>query len=108
MCLAGDDLLLLVGPTMSLEGPAFVLRWRDAVSDDSSGVVDPARVETVAELPYKLHMDHPEGLELWPDPPGALVIYDAPGPQRVESASSTVRTDVISLAPQVSAAGLGE
>ena len=35
----GDDLLLLVGPTMSLEGPAFVLRWRDAVHDDVSGVI---------------------------------------------------------------------
>jgi hypothetical protein len=27
MRFVGDDLLLLVGPTMSLEGPAFVLRW---------------------------------------------------------------------------------
>jgi hypothetical protein len=29
----GDDLLLLVGPTMSLEGLAFVLRWRDAAHE---------------------------------------------------------------------------
>src|SRR3954464_2914804 len=43
MRLDGDDLLLLVGPTMSLEGPAFVLRWRDAVHDDASGVIAPER-----------------------------------------------------------------
>ncbi len=93
----GDDLLLLVRPTMSLEGPAFVLRWRDAVHDDSSGVIAPDRIETVAELPYQLHVDHPEGLELWPEAgAGALlIIYDAPAPERTDPDTFTVRADVI-------------
>ena len=95
----GDDLLLLVGPTMSLEGPAFVLRWRDAVHDDVSGVIDPARIETVAELPYRLHADHPEGIDLWPEagPGGLLVIYDAPAPERTDPDTFTVRADLIGL-----------
>jgi hypothetical protein len=93
----GDDLLLLVGPTMSLEGPAFVLRWRDAAQDDASGVIDPGRIETIAELPYQLHVDHPEGVELWPEAgPGALlIINDAPAPKRTDPDTSTVRADVI-------------
>jgi hypothetical protein len=93
----GDDLLLLVGPTMSLEGPAFVLRWRDAAQDDGSGVIAPERIETVAELPYQLHADHPEGLEIWPEAgAGALlIIYDAPAPERTDPDTSTVRADVI-------------
>jgi hypothetical protein len=93
----GDDLLLLVGPTMSLEGPAFVLRWGGAVQDDASGVVDPGRIEPVAELPYQLHVDHPEGIDLWPEGgPGALlVIYDAPAPERTNPDTFTVRADVI-------------
>jgi hypothetical protein len=93
----GDDLLLLVGPTMSLEGPAFLLRWRGAAGDDASGVVDPSRIETVAELPYQLHVDHPEGIDLWPEGgPGALlVIYDAPAPERTNPDTFTVRADVI-------------
>jgi hypothetical protein len=97
MRFAGDDLLLLVGPTMSLEGPAFVLRWRDAAHDDGSGVIDPARIETIAELPYQLHVDHPEGIELWPEAgAGALlIIYDAPAPERTDPDTSTVRADVI-------------
>jgi Protein of unknown function (DUF3616) len=97
MRFAGDDLLLLVGPTMSLEGPAFVLRWRDAAKDDDSGVIAPERVETVAELPYRLHADHPEGLELWPEAgAGALlIIYDAPAPERTDPDTFTVRADVI-------------
>jgi hypothetical protein len=93
----GDDLLLLVGPTMSLEGPAFLLRWCGAVRDDASGVVDPGRIETVAELPYQLHVDHPEGIDLWPEGgPGALlVIYDAPAPERTDPDTFTVLADVI-------------
>ncbi len=95
----GDDLLLLVGPTMSLEGPAFVLRWRGAAHDDSSGVIAPERIETVAELPYQLHADHPEGIELWPEAgAGALlIIYDAPAPERTDPDTSTVRADVICM-----------
>ena len=95
----GDDLLLLVGPTMSLEGPAFVLRWRDAVHDDVSGVIAPDRIETVAELPYRLHADHPEGIDLWPEagPGGLLVIYDAPAPERTDPDAFTVRADLIGL-----------
>jgi hypothetical protein len=98
MRLDGDDLLLLVGPTMSLEGPAFVLRWRDATRDDASGVIDPGRIETVSELPYQLHVDHPEGIDFWPEAgPGALlVIYDAPAPERTDPDTFTVRADVIS------------
>jgi hypothetical protein len=97
MRLDGDDLLLLVGPTMSLEGPAHVLRWRDAVHDDTSSVIAYDRIEMVADLPYKLHVDHPEGIEHWPDAgPGALlVIYDAPAPERTDPETYTVRADVI-------------
>ncbi|MBO1909543.1 hypothetical protein J4G37_32585 [Microvirga sp. 3-52] len=29
------------------------------------GVIAPERMETVAELPYQLHVDHPKGLEIW-------------------------------------------
>ncbi len=93
----GDDLLLLVGPTMSLEGPAFVLRWRGAFGEAGSGVVDPSRIEVVAELPYQLHADHPEGIDLWPEGgQGALlVIYDAPAPERTDPDTFTVHADVI-------------
>jgi hypothetical protein len=46
---------------MALEGLACMLRWRDAVRDDVSSVVSPARIEMVAVLPYRLHADYPEG-----------------------------------------------
>lgn len=82
----GDDILLLVGPTMSLDGPAWVLRWRGGARDDTSAVVDPDTIEWVIELPYRHEDDHPEGLEHWPDEgEGAfLIIYDAPSKKRVK------------------------
>jgi Protein of unknown function (DUF3616) len=44
----------------------------------------------VAELPYQLHVDHPEGLELWPEAGdgGLLIIYDAPPPERTGSVAA--------------------
>ena len=63
----------------------------------NSGVTAPERIETVAELPYQLHMDHPEGLDLWPEAgAGALlIIYDAPAPERIDPDTFTARADVI-------------
>ena len=65
----------------------------------NSGVIAPERIETVAELPYQLHVDHPEGIELWPEAgeSAVLIIYDAPAPERTDAETSTVRADVICL-----------
>jgi len=95
--LDGEDLLLLVGPTMALEGTAHVLRWVGAVADETEGMVPTRRLELVADLPYSREMDHPEGLELWPDggTDALLVVYDAPGPGRLDANNRTVRADVL-------------
>lgn len=63
----------------------------------NSGVIAPEHIETLAELPYQLHVDHPEGLELWPEAGdgGLLIIYDAPAPKRTDPDTFTVWADVI-------------
>ena len=51
----------------------------------NSCVIAPERIETVTELPHRLHVDHPEGLELWPEAGdgGLVTIYGAlPGESR--------------------------
>ncbi len=108
--LDGEDLLLLVGPTMALEGTAHVLRWHGAVTDETEGMVPIHRLELVADLPYSREMDHPEGLELWPDGgSGAfLVVYDAPGPERLNANSRTVRADVLRPASVTPAEDVGD
>jgi hypothetical protein len=99
--LDGEDLLLLVGPTMALEGTAHVVRWRGAIHDETEGLVPRDRLETIADLPYSRDADHPEGLELWPEAgrDALLVVYDAPAGSRLERAGRTVRADILQAEP---------
>ncbi len=98
--LDGDDLLLLVGPTMALRGTARVLRWPGAVAEREEGLVPEEELETVAELPYGRETDHPEALDLWPEagPDALLVIDDAPGQDRLSDGGFTLRADVLRAA----------
>ncbi|MDR8411598.1 DUF3616 domain-containing protein [Nonomuraea sp. 3-1Str] len=80
------DLLLLTGPSMSLDGPVRVVRWRVRHAGD---VVPADELETVADLPYGVGCDHPEGLAVLRD--GRLmVVYDSPSPARITPAGGVL------------------
>lgn len=98
--LDGSDLLLLLGPTMSADGPARVMRWRNAVRDTKSGVVDNRRLARIQDLPYRGTVDHPEGLEPWPEAgnDAFLVVYDSPAEERQDKAALTVTGDLFHFA----------
>lgn len=98
----GPDMLVLLGPTMSAEGPGRVLRWRDALRDQTGGVVKADRLKTLYDLPYHVGVDHAEGLERWPEAGerAFLVIYDGPADHRVDHRARTVDADVIELPPR--------
>jgi hypothetical protein len=65
LCVHGDDLLVLAGPTMSLDGPVRVLRWTGAArGGEASGMVDASALRPVLELPYGDGCDHAEGMAL--------------------------------------------
>ncbi|MEV0619112.1 DUF3616 domain-containing protein [Nonomuraea sp. NPDC050404] len=79
MCPYGDALLLLAGPTMDLDGPVRVLRWKPG---KRQSVVQAEELATVLELPYGVGCDHPEGLACIGD--GRLmVVYDSPSEHRI-------------------------
>ncbi|GAA4943362.1 hypothetical protein HD597_000962 [Nonomuraea thailandensis] len=87
MCPDGNALLLLAGPTMDLDGPVRVVRWRPG--DKRHGVVPADELETVLELPYGVGCDHPEGLARLSD--GRLiVVYDSPSPARITPAGGVL------------------
>ncbi|GAA4557739.1 DUF3616 domain-containing protein [Planotetraspora kaengkrachanensis] len=91
LCPYGDDLLILTGPSMDLDGPVRVVRWRNG---STGGVVAATDLETVTELPYGRGEDHPEGLAVLDD--GRLiVVYDSPSPERRTAAG--VYADLIRL-----------
>ncbi|MEV1173888.1 DUF3616 domain-containing protein [Nonomuraea sp. NPDC049784] len=93
LCPDGDSLLILAGPTMDLDGPVRVVRWRPGGKRQE--VVPEDELETVIELPYGVGCDHPEGLVRLDD--GRLmVVYDSPSPARITPAGG-VLADVFTI-----------
>jgi Protein of unknown function (DUF3616) len=64
LCMDGRDLLILAGPTMKLDGPAFVYRWPGAAKSSQTRVTFNDALDTVLELPVGKKADHPEGMTL--------------------------------------------
>jgi hypothetical protein len=101
LCFDGTDLLVLVGTPLASDGPAHVIRWRDAAYDTVSGVVDPARLQKVCDLPYRGPVDHPEGIALVDDDQGGprrlLVAHDSPHPDRLNRKPPRLVLDVLPI-----------
>lgn len=87
--LAGDDLLILAGPTTALDGPCAIYRWagwRDDTPQDDL-IVRLHRPERIVDLPFGRGDDHPEGLLLIDNDAGGhdvVVIPDGPAAWRVD------------------------
>ena len=82
----GDDLLILAGPTMDLDGPVQLWRWPDALSCVAERVIPRKRLQMVMDLPFGQGFDHAEGISLFEGEDGGqhrlLVAYDNPGAAR--------------------------
>ena len=94
--LDGEDMLILAGPTMDLDGPVKVFRLQDAVNLQEEVLSKP---EVVLEIPYGNGDDHAEGMTLFTDLmalPSLLVVYDSPAQRRLEGDGAVV-VDVFKL-----------
>ena len=85
LCAHGSDLLVLAGPTMELDGPVSVFRWKDAAGARRENLVRSPQLEKLFDVPYGVGdeggRDHPEGITLFSqnaERPALLVVYDAP------------------------------
>lgn len=87
LCLKGEDLIILAGPTMELEGSMRVFRLNQALdrSADSLSDQESGDLEVLFDLPFTLGTDHAEGLALFPclgRADSLLVVYDSPDEAR--------------------------
>ena len=100
----GDEVLILAGPTMKLDGPARVFRWRDWKNPSSTGDLL-HRPQAILELPFGSGCDHPEAMAAvaHASAEGLLVVCDTPAPRRF--AAGGVFCDVF---PMPRAGGGGE
>ncbi|MGF1515104.1 MAG: DUF3616 domain-containing protein [Elainellaceae cyanobacterium] len=92
LCLRGDDLIVLAGPTMALEGEMRLFRVPDILERTYDALLDqPDDVEVLFDLPFTIGSDHAEGLALIPclgQSETLLIIYDSPDQVRRTSASA--------------------
>ncbi|MES9540022.1 MULTISPECIES: DUF3616 domain-containing protein [unclassified Actinomadura] len=97
LCPHGDDLLVLTGPSMDLDGPVRLVRWPGAARADAGEIVTAEELEVLGELPHGDGDDHAEGIAVL-DEPGTriLVVYDSPSPDRL-TADGGVLADVVRL-----------
>ncbi|MFC3694255.1 DUF3616 domain-containing protein [Chenggangzhangella methanolivorans] len=83
----GEDLVVLAGPTMDLDGPVRLYRWRGGLNAQDSTVAPRADVERILDLPFGEGDDHAEGATLMPLSPGdpirLVVAYDTPAHARL-------------------------
>jgi hypothetical protein len=101
LCWHRDDLLILAGPTMDLEGAMEIFRFHDVfdLEDDSLTYQEPGKLELLFDLPFTIGSDHAEGMALFPcvgQTDALLVVYDSPDPAR-RPADHTVFADVFWL-----------
>ena len=104
LCVDGPDLLILAGPTMDLDGPVTVFRWRHGVRSSEERVVFSNQVPPIMELPFGVGTDagrdHAEGMTVCSPDGGAtravMVVYDSASDGRKQEAG-TVEADLFAL-----------
>jgi hypothetical protein len=101
LCRMGDDVLILAGPTMDLDGPTRVYRWRYSARLREAEVVRGREIVRLVDVPFGAGEDHAEGITLQVGPRGRaslLVVYDTPAESRLPE-PGTVTADLLGLAP---------
>lgn len=96
----GDDLLVLAGPTMDLDGPLTVWRWTGCLEATEQQVIARDRLSRVLDLPHGIGFDHAEGmahLAMPSAPERLLIVYDNPGAGRRHSDGGGVDADAFEL-----------
>ncbi|MGQ4647240.1 DUF3616 domain-containing protein [Lyngbya aestuarii] len=101
LCLYGEDLIILAGPTMDLEGAMRVFKLNKALELSGNTIFgqDAEELEVLFDLPFTFGTDHAEGLALYPclgQPDSLMVVYDSPDPKR-RTGSKEVFADIFRL-----------
>ena len=79
----GEDLIILAGPTMSLDGPVKIFRLENGMHLGDNTLSKP---KAVIDIPFGEGYDHAEGITQFTDlsgKPSILVVYDSPDPKRL-------------------------
>jgi hypothetical protein len=109
--LHGEDLLILAGPSMRVEGAMKLFCLSDACThtDDSLSSRDTGDLRPVFVLPFTLGSDHAEGLACLPclnERDALMILYDSPNPARF-AGPGALFADIFRLPPRRQASARG-
>jgi hypothetical protein len=96
LCRDGEDLLVLAGPTMELDGCTAVFRWRDALTSEGEAVLRQEDLKCELNVPFGTGEDRAEGITLLEDGKRVLVVYDKAADER-KTGGHGVRADIFNL-----------
>lgn len=96
-----NDLLVLAGPTMGLDGPVTLFRWKGGAQPEVESFVHRDELEVVLDVPYGRQVDHAEGITLLStngdnQQDSLLVVYDSASEER-QQGETGVKADVFLL-----------
>ena len=100
ICVQKDDLLILAGPTMDLDGSVTIFRWPKGANPKGEALVPAKDLEHVLDVPYGQGVDHAEGMSLFSTDEGnagsVLIVYDSASEYR-QLGENGVLADVFQL-----------
>lgn len=101
LCVQGSDILILAGPTMDIDGPVTIFRWKGgAKAPKEECVVLADELENVMDVPYGQGVDHAEGMTLYTTdegiPRSLLIVYDSASESR-KLKENAVAADLMQL-----------
>lgn len=103
LCVQGNDLLILAGPTMSLDEPFALYRWHGGARPEAESLVSGKHLDVIYAMPYKqgndAGNDHAEGITLFQhngSKTALLVVYDSAAESR-KRGETDVLADIIDL-----------
>ena len=101
LCVQGQDILILAGPTMELDGTITVFRWKNgAILQKEECIVPFEALEHVIDVPHKTGTDRAEGITLFSTDKSVssslLVVYDSASESRQLKANTMV-ADIMQL-----------
>ncbi|MFD2512789.1 DUF3616 domain-containing protein [Pontibacter locisalis] len=95
----GNDIYILAGPTMDLDGVIAIYRWRDAMKQGGEQIVHNNELDRVREVPHgygeESGKDKAEGLAVY-DEKHVLVVFDSPTDKR-KIGEDAVQADVVKV-----------
>ncbi len=99
LTLRGEDLIILAGPTMDLDGPFRLYRWPEALVSARPTLVERSRLERILDLPTIEGADRAEGLTVmdYEGQTGFAIVHDRPAAARRDPVAGQLVLDFYPL-----------